>query len=63
IDGGWPAITPNWTPAGFDLLTVVAQARREFLDSILATVYVSPDYRNTTRSLVYLDQPDFFLSR
>ncbi|CAG7703982.1 unnamed protein product, partial [Allacma fusca] len=26
IDGGWPAITPNWTPAGFDLLTVVAQA-------------------------------------
>lgn len=61
--GGWPAVTPNWVGSSFNVIQTIGDIRRVFLDSILVDIYVTQDLKNTTKSVVYFDQPYFFLSR
>ncbi|ODM97501.1 Neprilysin [Orchesella cincta] len=62
--GGWQLLNPGvWNSSAFDWLKSVAEVRRRSLQSVILSVYVSADLKNTTRSAVYLDQPGFGLPR
>ena len=54
IQGGWPAITPGWTQGTLDVVKTVADTRRTLLDSPLVGIYVDQDFKNTSRSLIYV---------
>jgi len=62
--GGWQLLNPGvWNSTAFDWLKSVGEVRRRTLQSAILSVYVSADLKNTTKSVIYLDQPGFGLPR
>ncbi|CAL8073146.1 unnamed protein product [Orchesella dallaii] len=62
--GGWQLVNPGvWNSTAFDWLKSVADVRRRSLQSAIISMYVSADIKNTTKSVIYLDQPGFGLPR
>lgn len=53
--GGWQLLNPGtWNSSSFDWLETVAEVRRRTLQSTIIAAYVTADYKNTTRALIYV---------
>ncbi|CAL8117982.1 unnamed protein product [Orchesella dallaii] len=62
--GGWQLVNPGvWNSTAFDWLKSAAEVRRRSLQSVIISTHVSADLKNTTKTVVYLDQPGFGLPR
>jgi len=53
----------NWNNATFDWLESIGELRRRLLDDPVISVYIERDLKNTSRNVIFLDQPSFGLPR
>jgi predicted metalloendopeptidase len=61
--GGWQLLNPGSWNSSFDWVQAVGEVRRRTLQSAILSVYVSADIKNTTKQVIYIDQPGFGLPR
>lgn len=61
--GGWPLIDEQWKPDDFDWADLMIQLfKNGFVDNMLFTVKVDRDVKNTSRSLLSVNQPSLGLN-
>ncbi|VDD93608.1 unnamed protein product [Enterobius vermicularis] len=62
--GGWPLLKPEtWDEKSFDLTALVSKAQKLYSIEVLFSLSIYPDMRNTTRSIIYIDQGSLGLGR
>ncbi|XP_065560462.1 neprilysin-like isoform X2 [Artemia franciscana] len=61
--GGWPITYGADWQGEFDWVNFAAFSKNQFNVNIFFNTYVSLDIKNTSRSLIYIDQPSLTLSR
>ncbi|CAB3362237.1 Hypothetical predicted protein [Cloeon dipterum] len=61
--GGWPIAQPSWSESEFDLLQTLGFVTRRTAVTPLVSVYVHLDRKNTSRSVVTVDQGSLVLPR
>jgi len=61
--GGWPLAQSEWQEENFDLLQTMGFLTRQLGTTPLATVYVYMDRKNSSRSVVTVDQGSLVLPR
>ncbi|KAI5752755.1 hypothetical protein M8J77_020003 [Diaphorina citri] len=54
--GGWPLISPAWTPAQFDMNRLFAQSIRRWSVHHLFSVFVNVDRSDSSRNIITVDQ-------